>query len=133
MNHELKILPIYYEAILRGEKTFEVRKDDRPYKVGDTLVLKETAAHGFSGRESTVKVTYIIRDNNYVKDGFCIMGIKIIRGMIRPSEDDKQIMRKARTVLHELECKGTIVKHLDMEQIKAIRTGEYAIDELLKK
>lgn len=77
MTHELKILPQFFEAVLSGAKTFEVRKDDRPYKVGDTLVLKETAAHGFSGREKAAKVTYILRDNNYVKEGFCIMGIRI--------------------------------------------------------
>ena len=39
--HELKIWPQYFDAIASGIKTFEVRKDDRGFAVGDTLVLKE--------------------------------------------------------------------------------------------
>jgi len=41
MIHELKTWPEYFEEILTGKKTFEVRKNDRDYKVGDTLILKE--------------------------------------------------------------------------------------------
>ena len=81
MEHKLKIMSKYYEAILLGKKTFEVRKDDRPYSEGDTLLLQETVTSdgcGYTGREMTVDVTYILRDSDYVKDGYCIMGIKII-------------------------------------------------------
>ena len=39
--HELKILPEYYKAQKAGKKNFEIRKNDRDYKVGDKLVLKE--------------------------------------------------------------------------------------------
>jgi ASC-1-like (ASCH) protein len=77
MTHELKIMPEYFEAVALGNKTFEVRKDDRKYNVGDTLVLQEYSGHSLTGREVTVMVTYILRDRNYCKDGFCIIGIKI--------------------------------------------------------
>lgn len=83
MTHELKILPEFFEAICTGEKHFEVRKDDRPYKVGDFLLLKESAGHGYTGREIRVGITYILRDRNYCKDGFCIMSIKLIMPIIR--------------------------------------------------
>ena len=76
MTHELKILPDYFAAVVSGEKTFEVRKDDRAFKVGDSLVLKETGGHGLTGRETKVKVSYILRDPTYCKAGFCILGIK---------------------------------------------------------
>lgn len=81
MEHKLKILSKYYEAILQGKKTFEVRKDDRPFQEGDTLLLEECVTPdgcGYTGREMKVEVTYILRDSEYVKDGYCIMGIKII-------------------------------------------------------
>lgn len=39
--HELKILPQYFDEIKRGDKTFELRKNDRDYKKGDILLLKE--------------------------------------------------------------------------------------------
>ncbi len=81
MEHKLKILSRYYEAILQGKKTFEVRKDDRNFQQGDTLLLEECVTPDgccYTGREMKVDVTYILRDSEYVKDGYCIMGIKII-------------------------------------------------------
>jgi len=39
--HELKIWPAFYAAIQSGEKTFEIRKDDRGFQKGDKLVLRE--------------------------------------------------------------------------------------------
>ena len=41
MIHELKIWPKYYEEVSMGHKTFEIRKNDRDFKKGDTLILKE--------------------------------------------------------------------------------------------
>ena len=35
--HELKIKEEYWNAILRGDKTFELRKNDRDYQVGDLI------------------------------------------------------------------------------------------------
>ena len=81
MEHKLKILSKYYAAILQGKKTFEVRKDDRSFQEGDTLLLQETVTPngcGYTGREMKVDVTYVLRDSEYVKDGYCIMGIKVI-------------------------------------------------------
>lgn len=39
-THVLKTWPVYFEAIKRGEKTFEARRNDRGFQKGDTLVLK---------------------------------------------------------------------------------------------
>jgi len=40
-RHELKILPVHFDAVEDGVKTFELRLNDRDYKVGDVLWLKE--------------------------------------------------------------------------------------------
>ncbi len=40
-EHELKIRPEYFKAAKAGDKTCEVRKNDRGFKVGDTLRLRE--------------------------------------------------------------------------------------------
>lgn len=60
--HELKVWPEYFQAIIDNKKKFELRKNDRGFQVGDTLVLKEFEPGGskFSGREAEVKVTYAI-------------------------------------------------------------------------
>lgn len=39
MIHELKTWPEFFDAVERGDKTFEVRLDDRGFQVGDELVL----------------------------------------------------------------------------------------------
>jgi len=37
MLHRLKIKPCYLLRILDGSKTFEIRKNDRDFQVGDTI------------------------------------------------------------------------------------------------
>lgn len=39
--HDLKIWPKYFDPVLSGIKTYEVRKNDRDFRFGDRLVLKE--------------------------------------------------------------------------------------------
>lgn len=60
MEHDLKILPAYYEAVLNYTKRFEIRAWDRPYQVGDTLWLKEykVETKAFTGRSLKVKILF---------------------------------------------------------------------------
>lgn len=77
--HKLKTWPLFFQAIVSGEKTFEVRKNDRDFKVGDCLKLLEydPVAGQYTGREYPVLVTSFLNDPAFgVKDGFCIMSIK---------------------------------------------------------
>jgi hypothetical protein len=48
-THELKTLPQYWDAVKRGDKTFEVRRDDRGFQKGDLVQLVRLADGGFSG------------------------------------------------------------------------------------
>lgn len=80
MIHELKIKPQYYEDTKIGIKTFEIRKNDRDFKLGDILILNEyslddSGAGTYSGRALTVRVTYLLNDPEYCKEGFVILGI----------------------------------------------------------
>lgn len=77
MIHELKIYPQYFEKVLDGTKTFEVRKNDRDFQVGDTVVLKEFYNIKYSGREITVKITYILDDKFYgVSEGYIVFAFQ---------------------------------------------------------
>lgn len=83
ITHELKCWPAPFQAVKRGEKTFEWRKDDRDYQVGDTLRLREwgptighlTDAHRYTGDELHRRVTYIIREGFGIPPGYCIMAL----------------------------------------------------------
>lgn len=39
--HELKVWPQFFRPLVTGERTFELRLDDRGYQAGDVLVLRE--------------------------------------------------------------------------------------------
>lgn len=86
MLHELKISPEYFDAVAQGVKPFEVRKNDRDFKVGDVLCLCEgdkdndrivTGTHysGYSGRKTRKVITYILDAPDYVKEGYVILGL----------------------------------------------------------
>ncbi|MEK4702033.1 DUF3850 domain-containing protein [Solibacillus sp. FSL R7-0668] len=72
--HELKILPEYFEQVFAGEKTFEIRKDDRGYQTGDLLHLKEFGIDGYTGKSVLVRVTYITAFKQEL--GYVVMAIK---------------------------------------------------------
>lgn len=77
-THKLKILPEYFKAMLDETKTFEVRRNDRDYKVNDILMLKEwNKDKGYTGRWITAKISYILDNSEFCKDGFVILGIKL--------------------------------------------------------
>lgn len=79
MNHELKTWPKYFEAIVNGSKTFEIRRDDRPFAEGDTLRLREfdPSTSTFSGRFVDVVVGFIYR-GPWTKDGFAVLGVRLL-------------------------------------------------------
>lgn len=76
MIHELKILPEYFNAVISGEKTFEIRKYDRPFKKGDLLALNEFDGQYWTGNSCLVYIDYILNDPDYVKKDMIIMSIK---------------------------------------------------------
>lgn len=76
--HKLKLRPEYYDAIMSGKKRFEVRIDDRDYKVGDIIEFKEfDRTKGYTGRTSIYfTITYILSDFDGLKDGYVILSIR---------------------------------------------------------
>lgn len=87
MKHELKTWPKYFSAVWHKTKTFEVRKNDRGFKVGDTLVLREFVLLGqvYSGREIHTKITYILEGSEFgIQEGFCVIGFnELVRMSIK--------------------------------------------------
>lgn len=75
--HELKILPKYYEKVRDGEKRFEIRKDDRNFKVGDIIRLCEHNGKEFTGKDLLYDIIYKLDGGEYgLEKGYCILSIK---------------------------------------------------------
>lgn len=78
MLHALKTVQPYFNDVKDGIKRFEVRKDDRPFGEGDDIVLQEwdEETNKYTGEEWHGEITMVLRDANYCKKGFCILGIR---------------------------------------------------------
>ena len=76
-THNLKILPEYFEAVKDGRKNFELRMDDRDFKVGDWVYLQEYDWNKYTGQTLCRKIVYILRNcEQYgLKEGYCILGL----------------------------------------------------------
>lgn len=81
--HDLKCLPDYFEAVISGAKTHETRKDDRGFKVGDILRLREWSdtrwhrSDGYSGRVEERRVSYIAHPSPHtpIPEGYVVMSL----------------------------------------------------------
>lgn len=78
--HELKCWPAYFDQVLSGEKNFEVRWDDRGFRVGDHLLLREWDPHTleYSGRAMRIAIRFVLsapEPSSGLKDGYCVLGL----------------------------------------------------------
>lgn len=60
-THELKTWPGYFQKIVEGRKNFEARLNDRVFREGDTVVLREwnPDTKTYTGRSLTKRVGYV--------------------------------------------------------------------------
>jgi hypothetical protein len=86
MRIEKKTWPEFFQKVLSGEKTFEMRLADFACNVGDTLVLREwdPKTGKYTGRTLEKKITYVLNTKNVTfhkkeeveKYGFYVIAIK---------------------------------------------------------
>jgi hypothetical protein len=80
-THELKTWPEYFQSVFEDDKRFEIRRNDRAYRVGDILHLREwdPKTETYSGRELWKKVTYIFSGGKMgVEPEYVIMSLRSI-------------------------------------------------------
>lgn len=79
MIHQLKVWPAFVEPLKSGLKTWEIRHNDRNYKVGDFLVLHgyDPKTEEFIGEVLRFKVTYILDAASFLPElrDYVIMSI----------------------------------------------------------
>lgn len=94
-EHILKTLPPYWDAVLRGDKTFEVRRDDRGFQKGDTVALVRSDGKNTVYREDLPtdarlptcryatenyvlksRITYILTGGQFgIEPGYVVLGL----------------------------------------------------------
>ncbi len=77
-THEVKIYPVYYKAIVSGDKTWELRKNDRDYKVGDYILLREYDKGKYTGHKTIRRISYVYKGTGQfgLSEGYCILSLK---------------------------------------------------------
>lgn len=77
--HELKIHPKFFDVVNSKHKNFEIRKNDRNFTVGDTVILKEYCPdyEVYTGATLKREITYITNYNQ--KPEYVVFGIKQIK------------------------------------------------------
>jgi len=75
--HHVKCECEFFKDVIEGYKPFEVRKNDRDYKPGDDMVLREwnKETSTLTGREHRVTITYMLEGYPGIEPGYCILGI----------------------------------------------------------
>ena len=78
-RHVLKAWPEFFDAISEGRKTFEIRKNDRDFSVGDILELRryEPTTEHYSGEILERQITYMITGGKFgIEDGYAVLAIQ---------------------------------------------------------
>ena len=72
-EHDLKCWPEFFKYLWSGEKTFELRNDDRGYSAGDTLRIREwTKQAGYTGRWLRFEVPFVLSGTWLARNYVCM-------------------------------------------------------------
>lgn len=83
--HSIKTLAQFWDAVAAGDKTFEVRLNDRAFQKGDILHLHRTDQGGFYrsnydyNNSDTIELTisYILQGGQFgIEPAYCVIGFR---------------------------------------------------------
>lgn len=90
VTHQIKLGSEFFDDSVSGRKDFELRRNDRDYRVGDILEMMEFKDGRNTGRICWKEVTYVLEDFTGLEDGYCIMGCRAIPGGNGAAEEAAQ-------------------------------------------
>lgn len=92
-EHILKILPKYYDPVVQGKKTFEIRKNDRDFQVDDWVKLLEFDGKEFTGNFVNAVITYITPYQQ--REGYVVFSIQMYGFGCHNEDTINQILNNA--------------------------------------
>ena len=132
-THDLKTDTKVFQDVLDGNKTFEIRFNDRDFQVGDSVLLKETQFTGeqiesgqpliFTGREIHKRISYLLSGYG-LQVGWVILGIADEAGQQSRQAEIDALKSEAINVNNEFYADG-------QKSMRKIMQGR--IDELQKR
>lgn len=84
-THFLKTVQPFFSEVEKGTKTFEHRRNDRDFQVGDEVFLMEynMMKNEFSGKQIRGTITYVLTDRAGLSDEFCIFSFKVTQRIFK--------------------------------------------------
>ena len=83
--HCVKILPDNFDNVISKKMSFQIRKDDRDYRLGDCMYLQEFT-NEYTGRALPVKINHILRESEGLRDGYVLLNIEVLGLLIMNGE-----------------------------------------------
>ncbi|ALY07531.1 hypothetical protein 2AV2_79 [Nodularia phage vB_NpeS-2AV2] len=91
VTHDLKVDPYYFGLVATKKKPFEVRNNDRNFKVGDYILLREfdRSTKKYTGQQlAKIRITYVLEDYPALVEGYVVLGLDL-SGMAYSREPDR--------------------------------------------
>jgi len=79
----LKTVPSYFMQVAKGVKNFELRKNDRNFKVGDLVILDEWDGEDYTGLHfGPLEITYVLPGGIFgLPKDLCIFCWEVVEGI----------------------------------------------------
>lgn len=90
ITHYIKIGAQFFLAAAAGRKNFELRINDRDYRVGDTLYMSEHKDGHNTGRYIEEGIIYMLEDFAGLKENYCILGTELLTEIMEEQGGEKQ-------------------------------------------
>lgn len=81
MTHAVKIEPRFYRMAINGLKPYEIRFNDRDYRVGDYLVLNEWDAEKkeYTNKTALFEIVSVLNSEDFpdgINPGYVVLGLR---------------------------------------------------------
>lgn len=123
-HHVLKCHPHFFAAIVEGKKTFEIRRDDRKYRVGDTMTLREyDPSFGFTRKETgPFEIVYLMTAEDFpaILPGFVIMGLGGLPDTVTIRLEAEDVAKTVGEVIAELPVVKALEQCNDYREIAGL-------------
>lgn len=87
-HHKIKISPEFFWQVFKGEKTFQIRKNDRDYRTGDKISFYEFNGHSYTGYALSADIGFMT--NFKQQPGYVVFSLHNVRWFRRREANEKE-------------------------------------------